>query len=126
MPDSRNSTPWMATYKMLIKDFFLDALWEILYFPLWWYSRGFKKTFLFSWRKVKSGWRFLGIGIFLKNFFKPMYGTRGWDAYLLSIVGHSWQLFWRLVVVLGWAVFWGLVLCFWLVLPIFLIVTLFS
>ncbi len=84
------------TYKLFLKDLFLDTIWEVLYFPIWWYSRGLKKTVLFCWRRVSGGWSALALSIFLKNFFKPMYGQRGWDAYVLSLATHFLQLVWRL------------------------------
>lgn len=103
------------------REFFLDILWEIVYFPIWWYSRGLKKTAFFCWQKIQVGWRALAVLILLRNFFKPMYGQRGWDAYLLSLATHFCQLAWRFIAVAFWSVFWLAVLSGWLILPIFLI-----
>jgi hypothetical protein len=111
----------MTTYQILIRDLFLDTFWEILYFPLWWYSRGLKKTARFCWQKIKRGWRALALSILLVNFFKPMYGQRGLDVYILSLGTHFWQLLWRIFLFLLWVIFWLLVLLIWLTLPIFLI-----
>lgn len=111
----------MTTPQMLIKDFFLSPLWEICYFLLWWFSRGFKKTALFCWQRIKGGWRALALSILLKNFFKPMYGQSGMTAYVLSLNTHFWQILWRFFIIVGWFIFWLFVLLLWLILPIFII-----
>lgn len=111
----------MATYKIFIKDLFLDTLWEIFYFPFWWYSRGLNKTALFCWQRIKGGWRALALSILLRNFFKPMYGQRGWEVYLLSLNTHFWQIGWRFLLMAGWFIFWLFILFSWLILPIFVI-----
>ena len=111
----------MFAYKIFIKDLFLDTVWEILYFPIWWYSRGFKKTAIFCWRRINDGWKSLALSIFIKNFFKPMYGQRGWDAYILSLVIHSLQISWRLLLMAFWTLFWLFILILWIFLPVFII-----
>ncbi len=111
----------MFAYKIFIKDLFLDTIWEILYFPIWWYSRGFKKTAIFCWNRVNNGWKGLALSIFIKNFFKPMYGQHGWDAHILSLVIHFLQISWRLLLMAFWTLFWIFILILWMFLPIFVI-----
>ncbi len=121
-----SSVTWdIMTYRIFIKDLFLDTIWEVLYFPIWWYSRGFKKTVLFCWRRINNGWDVLALSIFLKSFFKPMYGQRGWDAYVLSLATHFLQLVWRLFLMAVWFLVWLFVLLLWLFLPILIIWQLF-
>ncbi len=115
----------METYKLVIKSIFLDAFWEILYFPIWWYSRGFKKAALFCLSQLKYAWRVSGTLIILRSFFKPMYNQRGWDAYLLSLIAHFWQISWRLLVLFLYLVLWLAVLLFWLFAPFFILWQLF-
>ncbi len=111
----------MTTYSVFIKDVFLDTIWQICYFPVWWYSQGLKKTALFCWQRVKDGWRVLALLILIKSFFKPMYAQTGWAAYALSLNTHFWQIIWRSFLMTVWVVFWLLVLLGWLILPIFVI-----
>jgi hypothetical protein len=111
----------MSSYKIIVKDLFLDTLWEIFYFPIWWYSRGLKKTAFFCWQKIRDGWRSLALSIFLKSFFKPMYGQRGWDAYFLSLFARFWQVGWRFILMALWAMIWFFVLLTWMALPVFVI-----
>lgn len=114
----------MEVYK-IVKSLFLDAVWEVLYFPVWWYSRGLKKTAFFCWSQLKYGWQVSGIAIILVNFFKPMYGQRGWEAYLLSLMTHFWQVFWRILVMFLWLAWWLLIVLAWLTLPILIVWKLF-
>jgi len=111
----------MNAYKIFFKDLFLDTIGEILFFPVWWYGRGLKKTAFFCWKKVVDGWQMLALSIFIRNFFKPMYGQKGWDAYILSLAIHLIQVLYRLFLMLLWALFWVFVLVTWIVLPIFII-----
>ena len=37
-----------------IKSLFIDAILEIVYFPVWWYSAGLKKTILSSLNGIKN------------------------------------------------------------------------
>jgi len=110
---------------IIIKDLFLDVFGEVLYFPLWWYSRGLKKTAFFCWYKTRAGWKSLALSILLTNFFKPMFGQRGFTAYILSLNTHFWQILWRLFLIAFWVVFWLFILLGWLFLPLFAIWQLF-
>ena len=116
----------MFIYKVFIKDLFLDVVWEILYFPLWWYSRGLKNTGFFCLRKIKDAWRFSALSIILHSFFKPMFAQRGWDAYVLTLMVRCWQVFWRFVGMSIFSIFWFCIFLAWIILPIFIIYKLFS
>lgn len=111
----------MTTYKLFIKDLFLDVILEVLYFPLWWYSRGLKKAAIFCWKRIKGGSRALALLILLKNIFKPMYGQRGWDVYVLSLSVRFLQLLYRFFLMILWTLFWICVLFTWLALPVLVI-----
>lgn len=109
------------TYKIFIKDLFLDTIGEILFFPVWWYSRGLKKIALFCWQRINNGWKSLALSIFIRNFFKPMYGQKGWDAYVLSLASHLVQILYRLFLMSIWALFWIFILIIWILLPFYII-----
>lgn len=103
--------------KELFKDLFLDTFWEIIYFPVWWYSRGLKKTAIFCLKQVKVGWQALALGILLANFFKPMYGEGDLVGYVLSFLVRLVQLAWRLLFMLLWLGLWLVAFVLWLILP---------
>lgn len=104
---------------VIAKDLFLDIVWEILYFPVWWYSRGLKKTAIFCWRKIADGWEALALTIHLTSFFKPMYGQRGIDAFILSLFTRFLWLVWHFFLFSLWFCVWLFVILTWLILPLF-------
>lgn len=103
----------------IIKDLFLDAFWEVIYFPYWWYTDGLKKAINFSLKKIGGGWQATALSLLLAAFFKPMYSEKGFAAYLLSFIVRSWQLSWRFLFMLVWAILWLLAILVWLLLPAF-------
>jgi len=105
----------------ILKDFFLDSLWQVFYFPIWWYSWGLKKTAFFCFRKIRGSWQSLSLSILLANFFKPMYGQKGASAYFLSILTHLLQISFRFFFFILWLIFWLLILILWIILPLFII-----
>jgi hypothetical protein len=105
----------------IFKDLFWDALVEVVYFPFWWYSQGLKKTGFFCWKKIKIGWHNLGLGVILRNFFKPMYGQRGFVAYFISIMVRFWQIIYLGFLMILWLIFWILVFALWIILPFFIL-----
>ena len=115
----------MAVYKIFIKDIFLDVVWEILYFPLWWFTKGLKNTGFFCLQRIKSSWRFLALSILLYSFFKPMFAQKGWDAYVLTLMVRCWQLCWRFIFMAIFAIFWTCVFLAWIGLPALIIYQLF-
>ena len=115
----------MSAYKVFLKDFFLDTVWEILYFPAWWYSRGLKNALIFCWTKIRNSWRFLALSIIFSSFFKPMFAQKGWDAYVLTLMVRSWQILWRLILFSCISLFWFCLFLIWIILPLFLIYQLF-
>ena len=104
---------------VIFKDLFLDALWAVLYFPVWWYGRGLKDTAIFCWKKTRGGWQALALSIFLANFFKPMYGQNDLLARVLSVVTHLIQILSRLMPLFFWALFWLVILLLWIVFPLY-------
>lgn len=100
---------------------FGEMAWSIIYFPLWWYSRGLLeligalKDFLEN--KEKS----LALFVWLKNIFTPMYGSRDFWGRLISFMMRLFQIFVRGLAMLFWLAASSLVVCFWLLLPFYVI-----
>lgn len=69
----------------------LDCVREILYFPLWWYSRGIKKYWAWAWSKIKRVEDILAFSVMLQNIYRPLYG----DYSVIGIlIGPVIRLFW--------------------------------
>lgn len=100
----------------------VQIVWEFLYFPIWWYTVGFVR---FG-QKVLNFWRnrqaALGLLVWLKNIFVPMYGQHDFAGRLISFVIRVVQIIYRglamlVVFILGLAA-----LVFWLLFPPALVV----
>jgi hypothetical protein len=94
-----------------------EIIGDILYFPIWWYSRGLVDAVMglanFLSNKQKA-WALL---VWIKNIFKPMYAQRDWQGVLISIFMRLVQIFFRAIIMLGWSLFAMIGLLFWIALP---------
>lgn len=97
--------------------FFLDLAGSIVHFPMWWYTSG--AFGVITWMRDDLGyrWKSYSIGIWIKNFFVPMYGQYDWTGKIVSV-------FMRIVVLVGRLIFFAIesalysfLLVLWLVAP---------
>ncbi len=77
-----------------IKYFFVDLVGGVLSFPVWWYTRGLKLAARFCFGSIKNQWLGLGLSVWLKNLFVPMYGET-------AISGRIISFFMRIAVLIG-------------------------
>ena len=73
---------------------FGDILGSIVWFPVWWYTRGLNRVIRKAADAITYRIRAYSFVIWLRNFFVPMYGQYDWTGRLISI-------FMRLVVLIG-------------------------
>lgn len=93
-------------------------------FPLWWYGDGLLGVLAWMRASLQAEWRALGIGLWVRSLFLPMYGVTDISGRVISVVA-------RLFVILGRAVWWlahavvyaaGVVLwCMWIPLSVALL-----
>ncbi len=105
----------------LIRDVFLDTLREILYFPIWWYTRGLGMAANFSWQRIKNMEVRLGVKVWVVNIFKPMFGQRDIAGVLISFFMRIFQIIGRTLVLILWTMVMILVFFAWIILPILVI-----
>jgi hypothetical protein len=93
------------------------ALWHFLYFPIWWYTVGFlrclKRLRLFLADRSES----LGVWVWLKNIFTPMYGRRDFASRLISFVMRLIQVLFRGLILFFWLAVVLTIAFIWLILP---------
>ena len=91
---------------------------DIIYFPLWWYSRGLINRLLgvkdFLVNKQKS----LALLVWLRNIFRPMYAQNDLAGTLISFFVRLAQIIFRSAFLLFWSVLAVLVVAAWLLLPL--------
>ena len=88
-----------------------QILGEVLYFPIWWYSTGFLRQVMGIWNFWRQRERTLGLSVWIKNIFVPMYGQRDIASRIISFLVRLVQIIFR-----------GLILVFWLTILLFLLV----
>ncbi|MFA5024535.1 MAG: hypothetical protein WC523_06310 [Patescibacteria group bacterium] len=103
----------------------LQLIGEILYFPLWWYSVGFWRLLKSIGRSLQSEEEALGLFIWAKNIFVPMYGQYDWAGRIISFLVRLVQIIVRSLVLLIWSFLVLIVALLWLTLPAFLLFALF-
>lgn len=98
-----------------------EELKNILYFPLWWYSKGFLKVVVGGGRMIADFDQSLGFSIWLKNLFVPMFGQHDFAGRAISFFLRLVQVVFKGFALLLIALFILAIYIGWLVLPIFII-----
>ncbi len=96
----------------------LELIGDIIYFPLWWYSRGLVSfahgqiDFLLNREKG------LALSVWVKNIFKPMFGQNDWQGVLISVIMRIFQIIVRSIAMLFWIAVSFFMLLLWVFLPV--------
>lgn len=113
-------------FVLVLQKLFLEAIFDIVYFPLWWYTAGAKHALLWCLHLFLSGNRRLAPGLWLKNIFVPMFGQYDWQGRIISFFMRTVQIVARTAALLIWlGVCVGLFLS-WIALPIIVLYGLFA
>jgi hypothetical protein len=96
-----NTTISIGTTKLIT-----ETIWHIVFFPIWWYSRGFVLVSRFAGSSIKNQYINLGLGVWLSNLFVPMYGASDiasriisfFIRFLMVVVRGLALLLWTIVV----------------------------
>jgi len=93
-------------------------IWDFVYLPIWWYSRGFLDLANRLWRFIKKREASLGFSVWLRNIFVPMYGQSDFAGRLISFVIRFVQVIFRGGFLLFLILLTVVVLIFYLLLPL--------
>jgi len=107
------------TYSSL-KFVLIDLIGDILYWPIWWYSKGLVQTGLFCLNEIKSQYQILGLGTWLKNIFTPMFGQYDWEGRIISFFARLIQIIARTALLITWTIVILILFLAWIILPIFI------
>lgn len=96
----------------------IELVGDIIYFPLWWYSRGFvnfvNDQLIFLANREKG----LALSVWVKNIFKPMFGQNDWQGILISIIMRIFQIIVRGIAMIFWVVFSLFMVLLWIFMPV--------
>ena len=100
---------------------FTKFLWDLLYFPLWWYTRGLLEVLAWVGHFLKRRLQSTGLLVWLTNLFTPMFGQRDIAGKLISFFIRLIQIGVRSVVMAFWVIYAFVALVLWIIAPIFII-----
>lgn len=103
---------------ILIQRILRDAILDVFYFPIWWYTGGAKYAFLSVWQMIKFGNINLAPGLWLKNIFVPMYGQFDIQGRIISFILRLVQIIARTFALAVWLIVCLFIFALWLVLPL--------
>jgi len=96
----------MAIYRTnhLLRRLVSVSLGSFLYFPVWWYSRGLRKTVLGIGEFLSNRSAAIGLRFWVKNLFRPMYGVRDWQGRIISFIMRLVVIAWYLLLMVVFGV----------------------
>ncbi len=104
-----------------LRFFFKDLIGDVFYFPIWWYTKGLAK----GWRRFASTLRSanesLGLTIWIRNIFTPMFGQADWQGRIVSFFMRFFQIIFRSIIFIGWLIFGLIIFILRILFPIFVI-----
>lgn len=98
-----------------------ELVWDVLYFPLWWYGRGLVNLIMSVMNFLINKQKSLALLVWMKNIFRPMYAQYDWQGLLISFFMRLVQIVFRSLVMLFWLLVTLAVIIFWLAFPVFVI-----
>jgi len=70
---------------------------------------------------ISQGNRELGLTIWIKNIFRPMFGQYDWQGRIISFFVRVFQIIVRFVIFLFWILFSIIIFFLWILIPVFVI-----
>lgn len=108
-------------FVLLLQRLALEAMIDVLFFPLWWYSTGLKRAARSAAMLVKSGSDFFAPGLWLQNLFVPMFGQTDWQGRIMSVFMRIINIIARGFAMIVWTIICLALFLLWIVWPLFVL-----
>lgn len=95
----------------------LDLVGDALAFPVWWYTAGFLKFLGWLGMQARAQWHTIGLGVWLKNLFVPMFGQADAWGRVISFFMRLGQIIGRGIWYLAALVLIALAAVLWVIFP---------
>jgi hypothetical protein len=105
-------------FLLVFQRIFLEAILDIFYFPVWWYTGGALHALIWCKDFFLSGNQTLAPGLWLANLFVPMFGQYDIQGRIISVFMRLIQFVLRSVALAFWLVISIILFCVWLALPV--------
>ncbi len=86
--------------------------------PVWWYSAGALHAFRWYTDHAKSFWQTLGVGLWIKNLFVPMFGQFDWQGRIISFFIRLFQIVIRSIGYVLYMIVLSTLFVLWFVAPV--------
>lgn len=106
---------------LIVQRILFDAIVDIFYFPLWWYTGGVLHSLKWCIGFFLEGNQTLAPGLWLKNLFVPMYGQYDWQGRIISFIMRFFQFCMRSVALIFWLLVCVILFIIWLLLPLIVV-----
>lgn len=108
------------SWALLAQRILLDLFLHIIYFPVWWYSRGSKKVLFRCIESVANVNRQFAPGLWAKNLFVPMFGQSDWQGRIMSVFMRFFNIIFRSIALFVWIFLVFIAFLLWMAFPVFL------
>lgn len=81
-----------TSISLVLRLVFVDIIGDIFYFPVWWYSRGLIRAFRRMLERIGGHEASLGVGIWIRSLFVPMFGQYDAAGRIISFIMRSVQI----------------------------------
>ena len=112
---------FLIMWILVLQRMTIEFLFDLIYFPVWWYTGGVKHAFKYCIHLFKSGNANLAPGLWLKNILVPMFGQSDFQGRLVSFFMRLANVFFRSLLLLFWLLIVILVFIFWIAFPLFIV-----
>jgi hypothetical protein len=102
---------------LVFQRIFIEAIFDAVYFPVWWYTGGAKHALIWCFGVFISGNAALAPGLWLKNIFVPMFGQYDIHGRIISFFMRLFQVIGRGIALVVWLAVCLALFAAWLVLP---------
>lgn len=104
-----------------IKYVIVDLIGDFLYWPIWWYSKGLYQTIFYSLNQIIHLEEMLGLRIWVKNLFTPMFGQYDIEGRLISFFMRLVQIIFRTIALVVGSLLWLLPIGLWIISPLIVV-----
>jgi len=103
----------------------IDGAKNIVYFPVWWYSKGLWEAFKRTGKRIVEFNTMIGFTVWAKNIFTPMFGATDIQSRIISFFMRLVQIFLRGIVLVFLSLFSFILFLGWIITPAFVIYMIF-
>ncbi len=108
-------------FLLVFQRLLLDFLFDIVYFPIWWYTNGLKRAVLYCAGLWQFANEYMAPGLWLKNIFVPMFGQADWQGRVMSFFMRLMNVFFRGILLFVWTILVFLLFLVWLFIPVLVV-----